>query len=117
MEFKCRDKCGECCGIIPLDKEIIERNKDKIQGEVVEVIDGGTYQYYLTKDLGCIFLDRETKKCNIYNDRPDVCKMYGVTMDPRLQCPYIKPNGNPRSEAGRKRIERQTNKIIKEALK
>ena len=102
---KCLDR-GSCCGPIPISKEIIEKHRDKFQVDKFKEFETEKGITILTDDLGCIFLDRKTKLCVIYEDRPTVCKLYGTTKDIKLACPYFKPNGNSRSEGKRKQIER-----------
>jgi Fe-S-cluster containining protein len=74
----------------------------------------------ITPDFGCIFLNRKTRLCAIYEDRPNICKAYGTTIanNYMIACPYFKPNGNPWSEAKRKQIDRihqkQTDELMKE---
>jgi Fe-S-cluster containining protein len=101
--FKCKKNCGECCGPIPISKELFEKHKDKIQREIKQIVG----DFYLTEDLKCIFLNKETKKCEVYEDRPQICRNYGIGKNDALSCPYIKPNGNLRSSAMQRRIQRQ----------
>lgn len=110
-------KRGDCCGIIPIDRDIIENNKDKFQVTPVRIIETSTQYAVLTDDLLCIFLNRKTMLCSIYNKRPKVCKMYGVVDYKDLQCPYFKPNGSRRSEASQKQVERHIKKLIDKVLK
>jgi len=104
-------KRGDCCGIIPFNKELIKKHKDKFQVEVQKEVDMGEEVSFITEDLFCIFLNRQTKLCMIYEDRPRVCKLYGVTKNKDLQCPYFRPSGNKRSPASRKQIERHIDKM------
>lgn len=61
----------------------------------------------ITEDGFCVFLDREKHSCAVYENRPGLCRKYGRSDD--LPCPYIKKNGNPRSPAQVKRIQRKIN--------
>lgn len=81
--------CGECCGIVPLEPSLWEKHKDKVQNldEVVPFIKGLVVPF--TKDIFCVFLDRDTKRCLIYEDRPEVCKLQGTV--PQLPCPKLNP--------------------------
>lgn len=107
---------ADCCGFVPISKKVIEENKHKIQVKIENRLEGETEDYLLTNDLFCAFLNRETKKCMIYEQRPKICKIYGVSKDERLRCPHFKPNGNPWSEAMKKRVERMINRMSKEFL-
>jgi len=110
--FKCKENCGECCGPIPINKKLFEKHKDKIQREIKQIVG----DFYLTEDLKCIFLNKETK-CAIYEDRPQICRNYGIGKFDALSCPYIKPNGNPRSSAMQRRIQRQINHDVDAKMK
>ena len=110
--FKCKENCGECCGPIPINKKLFEKHKDKIQREIKQIVG----DFYLTEDLKCIFLNKETK-CAIYEDRPQICRNYGIGKFDALSCPYIKPNGNPRSPAMQRRIQRQINHDVDAKMK
>jgi len=68
MNFECK-KCGKCCSnLLPLTQKEIEtmrKLKDKIN------------KMPLKKDYehDCPFLGNDNK-CNIYNDRPFICRQY-----------------------------------------
>ncbi len=97
---------GSCCGPFEMEPGFIEKHKDKIQKKPEKIVETSIGECALCDDLGCIFLNRETKKCAIYEDRPWICKDYGLVDDIRIMCPWFKANGNPRSEASRKKIGR-----------
>jgi Fe-S-cluster containining protein len=124
--FKCQENCSAaCCGNgTPLEKEVWERNKHKAVIQPIEVIElkGDVFPFAETGE-SCIFLDRETKKCVIYDDRPEICRLFGTGIDRQgkpnilLECPYFKPNGNSRSEAKRKQLDRKVKKQMTETIK
>lgn len=69
--------CASCCVYstpISLDVEDITRlvSKGFIRDSFVRVIDGDTF---IKGDLPCMFLDSNLK-CQIYEDRPRVCRLY-----------------------------------------
>jgi len=113
MTFQCKDGCSDCCGNINLKKSLISKHLNKIQQIPEETLDLGDEVFPLTDDSKCIFLIRKTNKCSIYDDRPYVCRIYGTGIEPKLLCPHIKPNGNPRSEAVRKEYTDKLNEILK----
>jgi hypothetical protein len=113
---KCPDGRG-CCGIMIFQKEFIEKFKDKMQGKPERTIEQGNSITYIYQDCRCPFLDRINLKCVIYEDRPMICRIYGTGKDPRILCPYFKPNGNPWSEAKRKQLERIRDRMISRTLK
>ena len=114
--FKCKENCGECCGIVPIKKAVWEKNLAKAQRKIKEVMEIKEDVYVITDGLKCIFLS-ERKKCVIYEDRPQICRNYGVGINDALSCPYIKPNGSPRSPAMVKRIQRMINKNVDAKMK
>jgi hypothetical protein len=115
MKWKCKEDCAECCGIVPIPNEIFDRNSADVQKDILKSVEfDNDDRIYETADGYCPFLTAD-KKCAIYNDRPDICKRYGI--DPTLPCPHIKPNGNPRSTADSKRTQRKINQEVDNKLK
>jgi hypothetical protein len=91
--FKCKENCGKCCSCIPLSKQVFEKNRQKLQTLDFEIIELRGEIIPQTKSGTCVFLDRQTKKCLIYKDRSDICKIYGTKI---LPCPFLLPDGSPR---------------------
>ena len=109
MTFQCLQGCHDCCGVVPIRPEVYYANKDNIQKEPVEIIQHFTGDIIpVTDDRLCVFLRRgyvsRTDYCAIYNDRPEVCRAFGLSQRPELQCPHLKPSGARRSEASTKQI-------------
>jgi len=116
-DFKCEVPIGaglckaDCCGFVPLNKKICKEYEHRKQVKPIEILEFSDEEIIpITEDGKCIFLDREKCRCTIYEERPVVCRKYGVHDD--LLCPYIKPNGNVRSLANSKRVLRQNNNKI-----
>lgn len=45
-------------------------------------------KHCVDKDLEtgcCVYLDRDTRRCRVWNDRPGVCRSYDCNKDPLLQ--------------------------------
>lgn len=108
MSFRCREHCSDCCGPVPFPDATVtkherlivrERERVRLHGEMVILCEDGL----------CPFLDREDvqDKCRIYSDRPRLCRDYGLSDE--MPCPWMKPNGKPRSEAMVKRTQRRIN--------
>jgi len=106
MVFKCIDSCGKCCGPILFTREEWEKHRYLLPPCVYIDYIGDRIVPQTEK---CPFLTKE-KQCMIYDDRPEVCRLFGV--DERLPCPYLKPNGKPRSKASQKQVERMQNKKL-----
>lgn len=113
---KCPER-GTCCGIIPMSKELVEKNKDKFQVIPVKIVEDKSNCAVLTEDILCVFLDRKTKLCVIYEKRPNVCKLYGMVKHKDLQCAYFKRSGNRRSEASQKQVEKHIKKMTDDFIK
>ena len=112
---KCPER-GCCCGIFPFDKKVIEKHRDKFQIVPEKEVDMGDRVAFITNDLLCVFLNRQTKLCMIYNDRPDVCKMFGVVENKELQCVYFRRSGNKRSDASKRQVEKHIDKMIEDII-
>jgi Fe-S-cluster containining protein len=105
---QCLNKChGACCGVIPFADNFIKKHKPvrkiveefKLDRETALVGEGGVCPY-----LG------EDFKCTVYNDRPEVCRLYGH--EERLKCPWQDKNGRLRSRQERRAIERENEKLV-----
>jgi Fe-S-cluster containining protein len=110
---KLNKEASHCCGIIPFNIKFLESRKDKFQSKG-ELKDAGDVGIILTPDLLCVFLNRETKLCSIYDERPQVCRDYG--MIEKLPCLYFKRSGNPRSVASQKQVSKKIDRDIKRAM-
>jgi Fe-S-cluster containining protein len=108
-EFECK-RCGECCGV-PLffptigDGEIVARLSEKYDMKFVEIHipkigiaqipETSNEQMQLVSEgklprAVCPFVEKDksgTASCRIYEDRPVICKIFGVSPIPSLNCP------------------------------
>ena len=66
--FKCKEGCHDCCGPVPFSKEEWDRINDKREAT----------------SLTCPYLG--AKGCDIYEERPIMCRLFGVVED--LLCPH-----------------------------
>jgi len=83
-EFPCVSCGGQCCGPVPLNPSrtrSIQRAIDKLPREEFVRLSSQPRTY-----LDCGLYDVEMKRCSVYEARPELCKVYGLTRD--LQCPY-----------------------------
>ena len=104
-KFECVENCSDCCGIIPFSPKLWEKFKHKARKEI-KVYKFENEVFAVDKNMKCAFL--KNNKCAIYDNRPKICRDYGLIEE--LPCPFIKSNGNKRSEAMTKRILRKTEK-------
>lgn len=108
---------ADCCGPVPMCSKTFEENKHKFQQKPSEIIAYINTKVALCEDGLCVFLNRETKRCMIYEDRPNICRFYGTGYNEDLLCQYIKPNGNLRSPAMVKRIKRKIGHFVDNSIR
>lgn len=99
---KCRtSKCGAaCCYNIALPQGFVKKHEDKIITKIIGIIplsanpqQGFFEEQELCKTAEepnknkCPFL-RSDYKCNVYDDRPRICRIYGEI--PELTCKFRK---------------------------
>ena len=77
QEWTCIEKCGACCKLAPNERE-----------EAISALSEKEFKLYISmvgEDGWCIFYNKLSKKCNIYNYRPSFCnvrnliKLYNLT--------------------------------------
>ncbi|AFZ34621.1 protein of unknown function UPF0153 [Stanieria cyanosphaera PCC 7437] len=81
VTWRCVNNCGACCYLAPSERPDLE---DYLSSEELQ-----RYLSMVGKDGWCINFDHETRKCQIYEDRPRFCRvksdifeqMYGVTSE------------------------------------
>lgn len=113
-----------CCRVVPLEKEIWERNQNKIKIEVKEIHEGTAIVegekmdivLPLTESGQCPFLN-DKNQCGIYEDRPSVCRKYGNETHKCLRCPFQDKNGRLRSRQERRKIFREAKKEADHIIK
>jgi Fe-S-cluster containining protein len=80
-------RCGECCRrlIIEVLLEDAEREpKIKEMGSPLKGFDGEQIGYWLNaKDGPCVFLDRASNRCTIYETRPLLCRLFSCDGEAR----------------------------------
>ena len=109
---KMHDKCkAQCCGVVPIPKETYAANQDKIVRKPHDFVDADENVIPLTTDAYCVFLNQDLS-CNIYDDRPDVCRKFGDESHPMLFCPVLDKNGKERCRQNRRQVERQTSSYM-----
>lgn len=119
--FKLHSKCkAMCCKAAPIEKEIWDRNQDKIVRPVEDKLEflgvdpieqrkNLAMVLPITKDAYCPFLNQDLS-CNIYDDRPSVCRKYGSEAHPCLVCPFQDKTGRVRSRQENRGLLRQADK-------
>ena len=112
MTFQCIEGCAFCCSPIPFKREILIKNREKQIRPVTKIfqmMNGDILAY--TKEMKCIFLT-ENNKCNIYEDRPEICRTFGLNN--KQSCPYLNTLGNRRESLNKiKQLEEQFKRRIR----
>ena len=116
--FKYHTKCkAACCGVVPIEKEIYERNRDKLVNPVEKEFPmDDTHICPVTADMMCPFLNKNLT-CNIYHDQPSVCKKYGDETHVCLKCPMQDKNGRERSRQDSRKVVRDQEKMALKILR
>ena len=114
---KCPEGSG-CCGILPFAEEFTEKHKNDFQVEPTEIREG----VVVTEDMLCVFMNRKTRLCAIYEDRPEICRLFGTKEGIKqkgitLACPHFKPNGNDWSPAMKSKIRHVARKNLRELMR
>jgi Fe-S-cluster containining protein len=97
---------GECCGCIPIDRDVVDANRFEMQVGYTEMIPAGELSYPMTDDMACVFLHRMEIRCMIYDQRPDVCRRFGDESHSALFCPYLHADGTERTRSERREVRR-----------
>lgn len=71
--LECQGLCYNTCGIIPVSKLEIKHIEQKTRKPIPK-----------TGGLDCPYL--KNQKCSIYEDRPAICRLFGVTR--KLHCEH-----------------------------
>jgi Fe-S-cluster containining protein len=97
--FDCKSihpKCkARCCGVVPVDRYVYNRYKNKRNRKVLNVIKIGKDVIPLTEDKTCTFLQKDLS-CGIYDNRHRLCRDYGTEIDPLMTCKFQDKNGRRR---------------------
>lgn len=91
--FVCKKGCADCCGKF-LPVSLIEKTRIEATG----------IKKKRSLGISCEYLD-EDNSCTIYNERPFLCRMFGLGTHQNLTCPHgISPQlSEKRIKAIRKR--------------
>lgn len=110
-----------CCSIVPFSKERWERNQHRIITQPKRIMPGygeskiteNSNEVILEGDIipetgtgKCPFL-RDDMLCNIYEDRPDICKKFGTESHLMMKCHFQDKEGRERSRQANRHILRE----------
>ena len=107
---------ADCCRTFPLPIEIWDRNQDKIVQEmvgtiVIPILHNIRLITPTTKSGMCPFL-KEDLTCNIYEDRPEPCVVFGTEKPRYMSCAFQDKEGKKRSRQSHRKIKRQNKKMV-----
>ena len=127
---RCLARCkADCCrGPIPMPRALFERHvpirkviavQDIGNGHVVVLGEDETRSTANPKTMisggpgaktvyGCCPFLGLDNSCSIYEDRPEVCRIFGSEVDAFMTCSYQAADGRVRARPERRRIERIT---------
>ena len=109
---KFHGKCGaSCCSVFPIPKNLYVSHASKIVETVSKTIDFDENIAPVTQSGRCCFLNKDLS-CNIYEDRPDICRKFGNESHIMLSCSVATKEGNPRTRQDSRRIQRDLLKKI-----
>lgn len=108
---------ADCCGIFAMTIEFIEKYSSQMQMPPIRDERNENLAFLITDDFYCVFLNRTTYLCSIYANRPWVCRVFGTNDDPAAQCDHYDKNGDKRTRADRRRVQRQHDHGFKRAVR
>jgi Fe-S-cluster containining protein len=112
-KFKCKERCGECCGVIPVPRDFFDGHLPQVKRPIKKFMyDNMGRVWAFTWDGKCIYLDSKMI-CSIYDERPAVCRRFGI--DESLPCPYIESSGKPRSPESEKLAKEKLDALVEDA--
>ncbi|MEU1552232.1 YkgJ family cysteine cluster protein [Streptomyces scabiei] len=82
--MECKGKCASACGPVPVTplerRRIAQRGHQWVDGKVISLPGG--------KSAGttCSALDQKRLRCRVYEERPMVCRLWGLVK--ALECPW-----------------------------
>ena len=69
----CIKQCGACCHLDPEERPELD--------EYLTPENMGVYLSMVGEDGWCVNFDRDTRECNIYDDRPSFCRVQADTFE------------------------------------
>jgi len=75
----CKGKCWGSCGVAPTGDVEQENIADEYSEKCIPTP---------CSDLICNQLDRDTHKCTIHDERPLICRLFGLVNNELMKCPH-----------------------------
>jgi uncharacterized protein len=91
--FQCKPECSDCCG--PIVATHLEMKRCvQAAGMTLKEYGAEVKRRIKSKNLECVFLDKEAKRCKVYAVRPMICRLFGAVDHPKMTCPHgCRPEG------------------------
>ena len=106
---------ADCCGPTPMSRDFIVEHYLSIPVELkytLSAIPQSDYVLPMVDDDRCLFLDRTTCSCKIYDDRPEICRKFGDETHLMLSCPHMDAAGEDRNRQQRRKLQRNRDKAM-----
>jgi hypothetical protein len=119
--FRCTkerlERCrAACCGPVPIPLGTWHRLRS-LARDAEEIVQAGDVVVPRTADGSCVFLDLETYACRVYDDRPEVCRLFGTAPHVLLECPEQDTRGRSRTPWQRKQHRARVEAAISATMK
>jgi len=111
---------ADCCGATPFERQFIVENYISItlqEKYTLKPIPDSNVVLPMTEDSKCIFLDRNTYSCNIYEKRPVICRQFGDESSRWLFCPHMDATGKGRIRQQRRNLQRKLKAVFDSYIK
>jgi hypothetical protein len=71
--WQCVKNCGACCNLDPSERPDLE---DYLTPDLLDL-----YLSMVGEDGWCVNLDRDTRECKVYDERPSFCRVQANTFE------------------------------------
>ena len=109
MHSKCHAEC--CNDLTPIPKELYEKNVQLVVNKILEIKPLYDALRIQTESGKCCFLNADFT-CNIYENRPELCRKFGDESHPMMKCRWMSKCGRERSRQDKRMIERSNAKWV-----
>ena len=116
LELNATARCkADCCGPTPFPREFIVANYVNIPAGLeysLKVVPRQEVVIPMTEDDHCIFLNRQSFSCQIYDERPQICREFGNESHRLLSCPHMDSSGKYRLRQQRRNLQRKLKAVF-----
>jgi uncharacterized protein len=98
-DLPCVEGCSDCCGPVPASREELRRGPKLFDA--------------LISCSSCPYVVKNGGGCAIYDDRPFMCRLFGASEEPQMQCPHGRGASRKLSVAATRDLTRRYLRLIK----